>query len=186
MSVLEPSTIIGSAHNKKRRAMDFYPTPSEVTIALLKFLQIPTDTKIWEPACGQNHMVDVMRDFGYEVVGTDIQSGVDFLTAGLPQDVGWIITNPPFNVSENFITRCIHHGKPFALLLKSQYWHAQKRSKLFEEYPPLFILPLTWRPDFTCQGSSLMDVMWCVWSDHNKSSYSLYKPLLKPQERSNR
>jgi hypothetical protein len=180
MGVAEASTIIGSNANNKRRKMDFYPTPKEVTISLLDFLQIPKTLKIWEPACGQNHMVNVMRDRGYEVVGTDIQDGVDFLTAELPEGVDWIITNPPFSVSQDFIERCIELHKPFALLLKSQYWHASKRSRLFMRYPPSYVLPLTWRPDFTGQGSSLMDVMWCVW-DYKGLPYALYKPLLKPK-----
>lgn len=39
-------------------------------------------------------------------------------------------------------------GKPFAMLLKAQYWHAAKRAQLFCEVPPSYVLPLTWRPDF--------------------------------------
>jgi len=181
MSVQMPSVIIGGDPNKKRSSMDFYSTPREVTVALLDFLKIPKDSKIWEPACGQNHMVNVISDFGYQVMGTDIQDGVDFLNADLPEGTDWIITNPPFNVSEAFIKRCIHHRKPFALLLKSQYWHASKRTKLFRDYPPKFVLPLNWRPDFTGQGSSLMDVMWCVWGDNYGLTFSLYKPLAKPK-----
>lgn len=182
MGVLESSTIIGGDPKKKRRKTDYYPTPQEVTVALLDFLQIPKRAKIWEPACGQNHMVNVMRESGYEVIGTDIEGGVDFLTAELPDGVDWIITNPPFCVSDKFIERCVYHHKPFALLLKSQYWHASKRSKLFMKYPPTYVLPLTWRPDFTGQGASLMDVCWCVW-DFKGLSYALYKPLPKPKDR---
>jgi hypothetical protein len=176
------SVIVGSSPTKKRNKLDFYPTPREVTIALLDFLHIPENAKIWEPACGDGRMVEVMRERGYDVTGTDIQSGVDFLTADLPKGCEWIITNPPFNVSEKFIKRCIYHGKPFALLLKSQYWHAAKRSPLFMEHPPKFVLPLTWRPDFTGQGSSLLDMAWCVWGDNYGLTFSLYKPLLKPTE----
>lgn len=36
---------------------------------------------IWEPACGENHMVDVIRENGYKVIGTDILTGDDFLKA---------------------------------------------------------------------------------------------------------
>lgn len=175
--------IVGGGKSDQRKALDFYPTPKEVTIALLDFLQIPKSLKIWEPACGENHMVDVMREFGYEVIGTDIQSGVDFLAADLPENVEWIITNPPFNQAEAFIKRCIQHKKPFALLLKSQYWHAQRRASLFEAHPPTYILPLTWRPNFTGQGSSLLDMMWCVWETrHFDAPYSLYSPLSKPDK----
>lgn len=177
-----PSMIIGGDPNKKRNAMDFYPTPREVTVALLDDLSLSKDVKIWEPACGQNHMVDVIREYGYDVIGTDIQDGVDFLTADLPEGVSFIMTNPPFSLSEKFIERCIEHEVSFALLLKSQYWHAKKRTKLFRDYTPDLILPLTWRPDFTGQGSSLLDMMWCVWWHHRPHKYAQYRPLDKPTE----
>lgn len=176
---MKANTIIG-ADQGKRRGADFYPTPPDVTIALLDFLQIPKGAMIWEPACGDGDMARVFSDQGYGVISTDIRLGVDFLTADMPECVDWIITNPPFSIADEFIERCTDHRKPFALLLKSQYWHAAKRRNLFLRYPPTYILPLTWRPDFTGQGASLMDVCWCVW-DYKGLSYSLYKPLKRPK-----
>ena len=177
------SRINGGNTAYKRSEVDFYPTPPEATIALLEFLRLPEGTKIWECACGEGHMVNVFRDAGFCVIGTDIQSGTDFLTADLPDNVDWIITNPPFSLSQKFIERCIEHGKPFAMLLKSQYWHAKKRKKLFDRYAPSFVLPLTWRPDFLFKkrgaGSPLMDVMWCVWQVGNRKT--VYIPLDKPE-----
>lgn len=166
MDNLQASRIIGGNTAYKRSSSDFYPTPPDATFALIQFLDLEKGTKIWEPACGDGHMVRVMKAMGYQVVGTDIQNGEDFLTLPLV-DCEWIITNPPFSLSEAFVRRCIEHKKPFCLLLKSQYWHAKKRKQLFEELPPKWILPLTWRPDFMFKtrggGSPLMDVMWVLW-----------------------
>ena len=142
MDNLTASRIAGGNTAYKRVASDFYPTPPEATVALMDFLDLPKGTKIWEPACGQGHMVKVMEQMGYAVIGTDIQFGDDFLKA-LLMDCDWIITNPPFSQSEQFIARCIEHGLPFALLLKSQYWHAAKRYPLFNLQQPEAILPLT-------------------------------------------
>lgn len=184
MSELFGSRIAGGNTAYKRVESDFYPTPPEVTEALMRFLLLPADKVIWEPACGENHMVDVMRrKHGYEVIGTDLNMGVDFLTAAIPDGVDWIITNPPFSIADKFIERCLEHKKPFALLLKSQYWHAKKRLDLFREHPPAYVLPLTWRPDFMFKqqgkGSPLMDVIWCVW-DAEKTEHTIYAPLSKP------
>lgn len=112
-------------------------------------------------------MVRAMQDRGYSVIATDIAFGQDFLNEPALR-CDWIITNPPFGVSDKFIMRCAEHGKPFALLLKSQYWHAKKRYDLFDKIRPSFVLPLTWRPDFQFKkrkqkASPLMDVQWCVW-----------------------
>ncbi len=176
------SRIVGGNSAYKRADSDFYPTPPDATMALLKFLRLPLGSVIWEPACGENHMVDVMRECGYNVIATDINTGTDFLTAD-QVECDWIITNPPFSLADRFIERCIASKKPFALLLKSQYWHAKKRLGLFRSFPPAFILPLTWRPDFTFKqrgkGSPLMDVMWVVWGGCHDTRYI---PLEKPAE----
>ena len=90
MDNLQPSRINGGNSSTGRKASDFYPTPPEATVALLKFLSLPTQAHIWEPACGEGHMVDVMEAMGYTVTGTDIQRGYDFLTSPLV-DCDWII-----------------------------------------------------------------------------------------------
>lgn len=177
----DPLKIIGA--NGNRRDNDFYPTPPECTYALLdylkqNFLLRSTDT-IWEPACGNNAMADVMVQQGYSVIATDIIQGQDFLEHEMQDRFDWIITNPPFSLSEKFIKKCIDHGKPFALLLKSQYWHSAKRRELFQSHQPKFVLPLTWRPDFTGKGSSMLDMVWTVWIGNAKNTY--YEPLAKPK-----
>lgn len=129
-------------------------------------------------------MTRVMEKNGLDVIGTDILTGTDFLAADIPSGVEWIVTNPPFSLSEQFIRKCAEHKKPFALLLKSQYWHAAKRYKLFQEITPAYVLPLTWRPDFLFGargGASLMDVMWCVWIPYNEQT-TKYIPLKKPSK----
>lgn len=186
MDNLIGSRIAGGNTGYRRRESDFYPTPPEATIALMNFLDLPKECVIWEPACGDGHMVYQIRKMGYEVIESDIKTGTDFLKTPLKK-CDWIITNPPFSLSEKFISRCYDHKKPFALLLKSQYWHAKKRLSLFEETNPTYILPLTWRPDFCFgkrgKGSPLMDVMWVVWD--REWSYStertMYIPLKRPK-----
>ena len=158
----QASRINGGNSTYGRKEKDYYPTPPEVTVALLETLGIPKLFTIWEPACGRGHMVKTMESMGYHIIGTDIQNGTDFLKAPLV-DCDWIITNPPFSLADKFIRRCWEHKKPFALLLKAQYWNAAKRITLFQECRPLLVMPLTWRPDFTGKGGAMMDMSWCVW-----------------------
>ena len=179
MDNLQASRINGGNSLTGRRASDFYPTPPEVTVALLKFLRLPTQSNIWEPACGEGHMVRAIEAMGYQVIGTDIQKGADFLKTSLV-NCDWIITNPPFRTAEEFIRRCAEHNKPFALLLKAQFWNAAKRYKLFQEITPMYVLPLTWRPDFTGEGQAMMDMAWNVWKPGNKKTY--FYPLAKPSK----
>jgi hypothetical protein len=173
--------IIG-AHGDRQKN-DFYPTPRECTLALLNFLEerflIRSGDSIWEPACGSNAMVDVMKEKGYKVIGTDIVNGQDFLQTEIDDDYNWIITNPPFCISQEFIARSATFNKPFAMLLKSQYWHSAKRLKIFSDIQPTFVLPLTWRPDFLGKGASMMDMIWVVWIGDPHITF--YQPLRKPK-----
>lgn len=170
-----------------RSEIDFYPTPPEVTIALMEFLVIPKNKVIWEPACGEGHMSEVFKELGYTVISTELretgygENGVDFLTCN-PRKCDWIITNPPFRDSIHFIKRCIELRKPFALLVKSQYWHAKNRTELFKSHRPRFVLPLNWRPDFLFGkkgGSPTMECQWVVW-DSKPAKITEYQILSKP------
>ena len=194
MDSLQASRISGGNSARGRRQSDFYPTPPEATVALLQFLNLPKNTTVWEPAAGEGDMLDTIRSCGYgSSFGTDISEGFDFLSPDvfkrLLTGFDWIITNPPFSLAEDFIRRAAKIEKPFAFLLKSQYWHASRRRKLFDEIPPSYILPLTWRPDFFFKerengdgGSPLMDVMWCVWlTPWMKNVQTVYRPLPRPK-----
>lgn len=174
---------------KKRRELDFYPTPPEVTVALLNFLDMHP-SKIWEPACGNGAMSRVLEGYGgHDVISTDIREtgygtgGVDFLqTRKDAQDIHAIITNPPFAMSEQFIRHALSHDVPVvAMVLKSQYWHAAKRHALFEEFPPAYVLAMTWRPDFMGGergGAPTMECHWTVWMQGCKDTR--YRLLQKP------
>lgn len=167
-----------------RSTTDFYPTPYEATEALLKFLSLPRETTIWEPAAGEGHMSLVMRRWGYSVSESDLFSYTFENFLDITELRGdWIITNPPFKYAEQFIRHALSFKpKGVAMLLKSQYWHAAKRLALFNEHPPTHVLPLTWRPDFLFgkKGSApTMDVHWTVW--HSDSSMTTrYQPLERP------
>lgn len=175
--------LTGGNNNGDRRELDFYPTPSNVTTALLNFLDMPQGRTIWEPACGDGAMSRVMESMGYTVFSTDINikcygdGGIDYLTCyNINADA--IITNPPFNLSEQFIIKAVQEARStVAILLKSQYWHAKSRLALFEKLSPSYVLPLTWRPDFLeherkpgeKKGNPTMEVAWSVWQKRSKS-----------------
>lgn len=184
---MKSSTVIGGTSEKHdRHESDFYPTPKECTYALVDFLNsdlqtcIPFNMKIWECACGDEAIMDALLEKGYnEQVGTDINMGVDFLTAEKRAEV--VITNPPFNLAADFIKRSISLDlQMFAMLLKGSYWHSKNRLPLFNLQKPSYILPLTWRPVFveTRGTSPTMEFMWCVWFKGDETTK--YVPLQKP------
>jgi hypothetical protein len=182
----------GLNKDKDRRELDYYPTPPQVTAALLEYLnklyELSTMTCI-EPACGTGEMVKILEKYFLRVQSSDIilecygVGDTDYLTTPYPGSENTaLITNPPFKHSEAFIRKAIAE-KHFitAMLLKSQYWHSRKRYSLFMDTNPAYILPLTWRPDFyfSKKGSSpTMEVIWTVWVNAPHDN-CIYHPLIR-------
>lgn len=169
----------GSPQGRSRRKLDYYPTPPEVTEALMDFLKLEPIT-IWECACGDLSMSKVLEEYGHTVISTDIEKGTDYLRSTQVCDA--IITNPPFNQSADFIEKALSESRIVAMLLKSQYWHAKKRYDLFMNNPPSYVLPLTWRPDFLWQerkngekSAPTMEMCWTVWIEGD--NITKYIPL---------
>lgn len=180
-------SVLANKSAKDRHKADYYPTPDQCTQALIDFLGIPRSQVIWECACGDGFISKVLQKNGYKVISTDINhygfedSVEDFLLSD-GKECDWIITNPPFSLADKFIRKAISLGKPFAMLLKSQYWHSKKRFALFQQHKPKFVLPMTWRPDFEFGrrgGSPTMDCIWTVWMPVPTAS-TIYEPINKP------
>lgn len=176
----------GNTIRKDRSDVDFYPTPSNATRALMDFLTcksiLPNHCNIWEPACGDLAMTKVMESYGHSVTSTDLRFGQDFLTFTPPNAFDAIITNPPFKLFNEFVERAISIAPTVIMLSKCQCWHGKKKAELFKNAPPAWILPLTWRVDFlngAKGGRPTMDVQWNVWiyGNHNQR----YQPLMKPE-----
>ncbi len=88
---------------------------------------------IWECACGEGNLVKELERRGFEVIGTDILTGQNFLT-WKPDKFDCIITNPPYSIKQDFLERCYALGKPFALLLPLTTFETAKRQELFKKY----------------------------------------------------
>lgn len=181
------ASVLANASAEDRNSTDFYPTPPEATWALMGWLDLPATVRVWEPAAGEGHMALAIGDCGVAVTATTLhdqgfgETGVDFLEQGTPRG-DWLITNPPFKLAAAFIEHAMTLGVPFAMLLKSQFWHASGRLDLFNQRRPRAVLPLTWRPDFhfgSKGGSPTMECAWTVW-DATPAAATVYTPLAKP------
>ena len=175
---MKSSTIIGGLSNHyKRNAADFYATPPECTDALLHhFGWLFQGLTIWEPACGDGAISKVLESRGFDTVSTDLYnrgygvSGMDFL-----KDKGScesIITNPPFNLAEQFIERAVQKEIPFAML----------RTELFHRTMPLAVTAMAWRPTMSPERgkSGTMDFIWTIW-DSKPSNSTQYILAEKPK-----
>lgn len=181
MSDLFGSWVAGGNPKNGRVDDDFYATPPECVDALLENVELPN--KIWEPCCGDGAISKVLEGNGYDVISTDLNNYgfgepfTDFLKQNKKR-ADCVVTNPPFKISQDIIEKCFEMDvSTVALLLKTQYWHAKKRTDLFEKYIPSKILAMNWRPDFSGGGSPTMDCIWTVWE--KGKTQCVYKPIRK-------
>ena len=110
---------------------DDFQTPPEALESLLPYLR--KDWLIWECACGKGNLVKGLKRKDFQVIGTDILAGQDFLK-WQPKKFDCIITNPPFSLKQEFLERCYSLKKPFALLLPLTTFETEKRQRLFAKY----------------------------------------------------
>ena len=137
-----------------RSKADLYTTPPDATLALLR--QEPDiPGPIWEPACGNGRLVEVLRQAGHKVAATDLNDwgfgtpGVDFLSPTVSKGgVRSVVTNPPFDLSFEFVLRALAlEGVDFvAMLLRLTWLEGQDRyHDLFSRDPPNRVHVFTWR-----------------------------------------
>jgi hypothetical protein len=155
---------------------DFYPTPPWATRALIDNERFSGD--IWECACGDGAMSRVLEETGNAVRSSDLfdrgfgEVSVDFRYSSFTSVN--IVTNPPFNASEEFVHSGLKKAqKKFALLLRLAFLEGAGRQKtIFHKSPPsrvwVFSERITFYPkDAVQKGSGTTAYAWFVWDrDH--------------------
>ena len=122
---------------------DFYATPNEATEAL--FGAEKFDGNVWEPACGDGMMSEVIKKYN-QVVSSDLvdreygRVGIDFLKTN-NRDSGYdiydnVITNPPFILFQEFAEKALYEAnKKVALFGKLQALEGMKRATFLQTTP---------------------------------------------------
>jgi len=163
---------IGSGKKENRNEYDYYPTPPLVTQSLLDREEFPGT--VWEPACGEYHMVNVIRDAGYKCYATDIQEDygkVDFTeVTELPvPEIKSMITNPPFSIATDFWNKCIElEFEKYAMLARVQFLEGAKRYHLYQSHPPKKVYVFSDRMNINHKGledpfGGMLCFIWLVW-----------------------
>jgi hypothetical protein len=162
--------------------VDFYPTPGWATFALTENEQF-TGT-VWECACGDGAMSEVLLRAGHEVVSSDLydrgygEAGHDFLNSS--RRVSNIVTNPPFHSAEGFVARALDLAESkFALLLRLAFLEGAGRTRtIFHKHPPARVWVFSERITFypkgaKVAGSGTTAYAWFVWDRSYRSDTAL-------------
>lgn len=161
-------------------SLDFFPTPPWATRAFVHHVARPElgvliPDQILEPACGEGHMAEPLKEVFPFVAASDVHSYgygevEDFLQAGGNRGAcDWMFTNPPFNAAVAFARQGLALARcGVALLVRTQWLHTIERYELFREFPPFLIayyverVPMhrgRWEPD----GDTATDYCWVCW-----------------------
>jgi hypothetical protein len=165
----------------ERKAFDQYETPAWVTLALIPHLPVLGGT-VWEPAAGSGKMVAVLRQAGFEVLGTDVTAGTDFLCSSPQGGVRAIITNPPYALAREFIEHALRFDavRITAVLLRTDFDHAATRAHLFADCPAfakklVLTKRIRWIEGST--GSPSFNHAWFMWDGAHRGPPKLaYEP----------
>ncbi|MDD9739770.1 hypothetical protein PVW47_08280 [Marinovum sp. SP66] len=165
---------------------DYFPTPAWATHALIDNEKF--DGGIWECACGDGAMSNVLEKTGKSIQSSDLynrgygEAGVDFLDTALKADN--VVTNPPYNAAEGFVrTGLVSARRKFALLLRLAFLEGVNRQKtIFSISPPsrvwIFSERITFYPaGATVKGSGTTAYAWFVW---DKDSFGTELKWLQP------
>jgi len=107
-------------------------TPYEAVAPLLEY--IPKGSKVWECTdFGDSNITRSLINEGFEVIKTH-KENFNFLTKKADFDFDVIITNPPYSLKDEFISRCYRYGKPFALLLPLTALEGVHRGVMYREH----------------------------------------------------
>jgi hypothetical protein len=169
---------------------DFFPTPAWATYALADNETFVGE--IWEPACGDGAMAEVLGMRGNPVKATDLydrgfgECGVDFLKSTRSADN--IVTNPPYNAAEGFVRVGVKNARrKFALLLRLAFLEGANRANtIFGKCPPnrvwVFSERITFYPAGAVQkGTGTTAYAWFVWDRDapNRTELKWFKPGYK-------
>lgn len=172
------STAVMARRKEPHDSLDYFPTPPWATRALLTHCVTVEGQSVWEPACGDGHMVRALSESAAGVIASDINDYGwghivhDFLMPFLPAGAGhveWVITNPPFRLAEQFVHRSLAVAPQCAMLVRSAFAESiQRYEDLFKGRPPRLVAQFVERVPMVKgkldeEASSATAYCWMVW-----------------------
>lgn len=184
-------------NNKEREEKDYYATPTDEVLNILKELEFDfTNQSILEPCIGGGHMADGINIYLFHqeqkpsiLIGTDVQNRgydnpdwtcyygdeYDFLKDGYPvEQADVIIMNPPYSTLEPFLIRALEIAQDKLIVLcRMQVLEGEGRYlKIFKDNPPTDIYQYVdriqcWKNGKEPEGSSAQGYCWLVWDKEN-------------------
>ncbi|HIF9402621.1 TPA: DNA methyltransferase [Photobacterium damselae] len=152
---------------------ELYPTPPEVVDALMSVLTVRPTDRFLEPCYGTGAIYEKVNLPESQKSFAEIELGIDYLkTAFKKQDV--IITNPPFSLSEEFISKSLSElaeDGTMAYLQRVNFLGAKVRVPFWAKVGfPTKTPVIVPRPRFVNGKSDSCEYMWFIWDKGGRFS----------------
>lgn len=170
-------------------SLDDFPTPPWAGRALMEHVLRPSPRlKLWEPAANRGFLLRGLRDYFRACYASDVfdyGAGFDvsdYVEERAPQQVDFIITNPPFNLAYAFIDKALKETTVgCAFLVRTAFLEGVNRyHALWSRTPPAYVAQFAERVPMVkgrCdpEASTATNYCWVVWLHHRPALETLMK-----------
>ena len=147
----------------ERSAKDYYPTPLQCIDPLFELINFDSRINFLEPCRGKARMI-YDRAPASNKQWAEISEGVDYLETEFP-DIDLIITNPPFSIALDFLTKSLQEAPTVCYLLRLGFLGSIDRHSFWKANPltHLAVISEKGRPSFTGKGTDNSEYAWFIW-----------------------
>ncbi len=161
-----------SSKNRKVKSLvgDKYYTPQYAIDLMMDRINFSKVKSFLEPCVGDSRILksvpkDVIKYY------CEIDLGIDYLKTDCAK-VDLIVTNPPFSMSIEFITKSLQESDTVCYLQRLNWLGSETRKNFWNSNPPDKILVLSKRPQFMKEmglksGTDSTEYAWFVWDKMN-------------------
>lgn len=190
---LTGAQLAGGNTSSRREENDYYATNPDTTRLFLDTFKEDFGKNILEPACGEGHLAEVLKEYFPESNIDCIDlidrsygiGGVDFLTYNTDRKYDTVITNPPFKYAKEFILKGLELSNKYTIMLcKIQLLEGVSRKEMFKDTPLKWVYIHSTRQATWKNGKSVdengkkwattMCLAWFIWEKDYKG-----EPVIK-------
>jgi hypothetical protein len=186
-------------HPLAERGADLYETPPVATEALLSVETLPHC--LWEPAAGRGAIVQVLRNRSHTVIASDLINydfTLDFVgdfmaAAEMPAGCEAIVTNPPYQIADQFTRHALDLAPRVYLLLRLAFLESERRTDIIEHRGLRAVhlfrkrLPTMHRHGWAGRkASSAMQFAWFCWDRDHHGPPTISRLSTQPNQKGDR
>lgn len=159
----------------KRRERDFYPTPAWCTRAILPKLVGLHGASVLEPCKGDGAIMRELEKYTDNIDWAEIALGRDFFKWTFDRRYDFVVTNPPYSLAMEFISRSLSLSDCVVMLLPLSFLASTKRRNWWMTHGLTALWVLSKRPSFTGDGKTdATDYAWFVWDQAGRQKSGIF------------